>query len=199
MIRSAGRLLPERGFSAKAIYSSFPVTLMCYSPRQQFALYNMREGESQPTWKENGVIVRNQDMVKSYKGLVYPGISKSVSETTISNGAVMYPNTIRMQTRARGQYEDTLDQQENGEEVDTPYIFSVPKGTPVPSHLTLYNESQSRFSLQPAWAIPLEALNAQLDEFYSKNAEKEKVDVWLDKHPSNLALDDFLDAKWMAE
>jgi hypothetical protein len=42
-------------------------------------------------------------------------------------------------------------------------------------------------------------LNEALNEFYTKHAQKETVEAWLDKHPYHLAMDDCEDAQWMAQ
>ncbi|KAI0803775.1 hypothetical protein GGR55DRAFT_682188 [Xylaria sp. FL0064] len=182
----APRILCRR-FSVKAIYSSFPATLMYYSPRQKVGLYDKREADNRPHDNYgDGVMLDN--------GLVFPRV---YDNSTASNGAVMYPNTFFMQELVRRYYDEALDREEEGQEVDTPYIFSVPKGTPIPSHLILINDYNAKFSLQPARGMPLRALNESLDEFYDKHAEKETADAWLDKHPYHLAIDDDIDAKWM--
>ncbi|KAI1275388.1 hypothetical protein F5Y07DRAFT_400387 [Xylaria sp. FL0933] len=184
----ASRIL-HRGFSVKAIYSSFPATLMYYSPRQKVGLYDEREADNRPHDNYgDGVMLDN--------GLVFPRV---YDNATASNGAVMYPNTFFMQELVRRYYDEVLDREEEGQEVDTPYIFSVPKGTLIPSHLILTNDYNAKFSLQPARGMPLQALNDALHEFYSKHAKKETVDAWLAKHEYHLAFDDDIDAKWMSE
>ncbi|KAI1307405.1 hypothetical protein F5Y03DRAFT_352155, partial [Xylaria venustula] len=181
----APRLL-RRNFSVKGIYSSFPTTLMYYSQRQKLGLYDERTSDDRPDQHhDDGVALTN--------GLVFPGVHDNGS-----NGAIMYPNTFLMQEIFRRYYDDGLDREEDGQKVDTPYIFSVPKGTPIPSHLILLNLSTSKFSLQPARGMPLQALNETLDEFYRKHATKETADEWFDQHPYNLAVDDYIDSQWMA-
>ncbi|RWA03545.1 hypothetical protein EKO27_g11559 [Xylaria grammica] len=179
----------RRGFSIKAIYSSFPATLSYYSPRQKVCLYDEREADNRP----DNVYY---DRVTLENGLVFPRASQN---PFISNGAIMFPNTAMMQEIFRRHYDEALDREEGGQEIDTPYIYSVPKGTPIPSHLILVNEFLSQFSLQPAHGMPLEALNEALDEFYSKHARKEEAGSWLGNHPYHLAIDDNVDAKWMSE
>ncbi|KAI0427789.1 hypothetical protein F5Y09DRAFT_22540 [Xylaria sp. FL1042] len=182
----APRIL-RRGFLVKAIYSSFPATLMYYSPRQKVGLYDEKEADDRPHDNYN-------DGVRLHNGLVFPSMSNDPT-----NGAVMYPNTFLMQELIRRYYDEALDREEDGQKVDTPYIYSIPKGTPIPSHLILINQYIARFSLQPARGMPLQALNEALDEFFSKHAKKETADTWLDKHQYHLAIDDDIDAKWMSE
>ncbi|KAI1351130.1 hypothetical protein F5Y01DRAFT_134331 [Xylaria sp. FL0043] len=177
----------RRRFSVKAIYSSFPATLMYYCFRPKVSLYDVEEAERR-------LYDNYSDGVTIDNGLVFPRVS---NDLTTSNGAVMYPNTFFMQELARRHYDEALDREEDGQQVDTPYIFSVPKGTPIPSHLILINDYNAVFSLQPARGMPLRALNEALDEFYDKHAEKETAGAWLDKHPYHLAIDDDTDAKWM--
>jgi hypothetical protein len=71
-------------------------------------------------------------------------------------------------------------------------------GTPIPSHLILINEFDSRFSLRPSRGISLQGqptsakqfnsqanahviveLNRLLDGFWEKYAQKEAVESWL--------------------
>ncbi|KAI0467840.1 hypothetical protein F4859DRAFT_226612 [Xylaria cf. heliscus] len=184
----ASRIM-HRAFSAKAIYSCFPATLLYYSPRRRLGLYDEQETDDRPS-------DIYEDRVRLKDGLVFPGASRNPAT---SNGAVMYPNTFMMQELIRRYYDDALDRQDDGQEVGTPYIYSVPRGTPIPSHLILVNEWISRFSLQPARGMPLQVLNEVLDEFYSKYAQKDTADAWLEKHPYHLAIDDDIDAKWMSE
>ncbi|TGJ85892.1 hypothetical protein E0Z10_g2881 [Xylaria hypoxylon] len=179
----------RRRFSVKATYSSCPATLLHYSPHQKLGLYNEKEADNRPDDIYN-------DRVSLKDGLVLPSISQNSST---SNGAAMYPNTCMLQELFRQHYDDNLDREDDGQEVDTPYIYSIPKGTPIPSHLILTNEWVSHFSLQPARGMPIRALNGVLEEFYSKHAQQETADAWFDKYPYHLANDDHIDAKWMSE
>ncbi|KAI5861474.1 hypothetical protein GGS23DRAFT_576950 [Durotheca rogersii] len=82
--------------------------------------------------------------------------------------------------------------------VYAPYIYSIPKGTFIPSHLTLINESSSRFSLQPSRGMPLRDLNQALDEFYDTRAMRYTVDRWVEKYPVHSAVTDDADDRWMS-
>ncbi|KND87317.1 hypothetical protein TOPH_08074 [Tolypocladium ophioglossoides CBS 100239] len=181
-------LFPRRQFSTKAIYSSFPATLHYYSPRATSTLFDHNENNGRPN------TIRDEAVTVEKDGLVYPVVySKSVS-----NGAVMFPNTFMMQELVRRYYDEVLDREDEGEQVEWPFIYTIPKGTPIPSHLILINEYISRFSLQPSRGMSLKDLNRSLDEFYGKYACKETADDWLETHPFQAALADDADAVWMA-
>ncbi|KAI0520973.1 hypothetical protein F5B22DRAFT_644216 [Xylaria bambusicola] len=165
----------QRAFSVKAIYSSFPATLLHYSPRNKIDLYDEQEANNQPDDTfDNKVVLKD--------GLVYPSASL---DSPVSNGAVMYPNTFMMQEFLRQDYDDYLDRKA--------------ARTPVPSHLVLINDYVSRFSLQPTRGMTLQALNTALNEFFRKHAQIETADTWFKNHPYHLAKDDAEDAEWMAE
>ncbi|KAI0856848.1 hypothetical protein F4860DRAFT_491446 [Xylaria cubensis] len=179
----------RREFSVKAIYSTFPATLLFYSARQKPNLYEEREDHDRPD-------DLYEDRVNlGSNGLVYPGVFKDPST---SNGATMFPNTFMMQEIIRLNYDEALEREDEGQQVNVPFIYTVPKGTAIPSHLILVNEYMSRFSLQPSRGTSLQDLNQALDEFYSKHAKKETADEWLDKHPFQSAIADDADAKWMS-
>ena len=68
--RTPATLFSRRQFSAKAIYSSFPATLLYYSPRQRSSLYDHSESDSRPDdLYDEGVVVEKN-------GLVYPAVNK---------------------------------------------------------------------------------------------------------------------------
>ncbi|KAJ0160969.1 hypothetical protein CTA2_7000 [Colletotrichum tanaceti] len=179
----------HRRFSAKAIYSSFPATLHYYSPRRTSTLFDHSENDTRPyDLFDEGVNVDKS-------GLVYP----AVTTNSVSNGAVMFPNTFWMQELVRRYYDEVLDQQDEGVEVETPCIFTIFKGTILPSNLVLINEHTSRFTLQPSLGMSINDLNRCLTEFYVKNASQESVETWLDTHPFKDAAADDADAVWMAK
>ncbi|UNI13306.1 hypothetical protein JDV02_000063 [Purpureocillium takamizusanense] len=181
--------LLRRQYSVKAIYSSFPATLHYYCPRRTSALFNHQEIDSRPDdMYDEGVIVQSD-------GLVYPAVSK----TSASNGAILFPNTFMMQELVRQYFDDVLDRQDEGKQIESPFICTIPKGTPIPGHLILINEYLSRFSLQPSHGMLLEDLNRSLDEFYKSYARRETVENWLDTHPFPQAVADDADAVWMAK
>ncbi|MCJ1257296.1 hypothetical protein MMC24_005121 [Lignoscripta atroalba] len=117
----------------------------------------------------------------------------------VSNGASMMPNTMFMQELARMAYDYYSEDLENGKAVETPLIFRIPKGTPLPSTLVLLHEHTAQFSLQPSFGMPLDDLNERLDEFYSKYAERTTLERWLTEHDYADAHDDTMPEDWMAE
>ncbi|PNY27842.1 Uncharacterized protein TCAP_02241 [Tolypocladium capitatum] len=181
--------LLRRQFSVKAIYSSFPGTLHYYCPRRTSALFNHEENDSRPDH------VHDEGVTVQKNGLVYP----AVNGTSVSNGAVMYPNTFLMQELVRGYFDDVLDREDEGKQVESPFICTISKGTPIPSELILINDYISRFSLQPSRGMPLKDLNRSLDEFYNKYAHRETAENWLNTHPFQQAVSDDADAVWMTK
>ncbi|KAH6640659.1 hypothetical protein F5144DRAFT_561218 [Chaetomium tenue] len=178
-----------RHFSVKAIYSSFPATLHYYSPQKKVVLFDHKgsDNRSQELFEEAVTVAKD--------GLVYP----TVNAASMSNGAVMFPNTFMMQELVRRYFDEVLDRQDEGEDIEAPSLYTVPKGTPIPSHLILINEYISRFSLQPSHGMSLEDLNRSLNEFYERHAKKETVDSWLENHPFPEALPDEADERWKAQ
>ncbi|KJZ71927.1 hypothetical protein HIM_08683 [Hirsutella minnesotensis 3608] len=108
----------------------------------------------------------------------------------------MFPNTFTQQEYVRRYFDEFLDREENSEIVDIPYIFTIPKGTPIPSHLILINEYLARFSLQPSYGMSLGELNKKLDDFWDQCATRETAEQWLDKHPFQSAMTDDGDQIW---
>ncbi|RSM15798.1 hypothetical protein CDV31_004740 [Fusarium ambrosium] len=181
--------LGRRQFSAKAIYSSFPATLYYYSPRPTSSLFDHKEIKDRPDdLYDEGVTVEKD-------GLVYP----AVDARSVSNGVVMFPNTFMMQELVRGYFDEVLDREDEGSQVEKPFIFTIPKGTPIPSHLILINEYISRFSLQPSRGMLLKELNRSLDEFWAEYAKKETAENWLNAHPFQDAVSDDEDSVWIGK
>jgi hypothetical protein len=52
--------------------------------------------------------------------------------TGISNGAIMQPNTFSMQEIIRQNYDEAIEREEEEGSVETPFIFTIPKGREVP-------------------------------------------------------------------
>lgn len=46
----------------------------------------------------------------------------------MSNGAVMLPNTFLMQELVRRHFDEALDREDEGKQVETPFIYTLPKG-----------------------------------------------------------------------
>lgn len=49
--------------------------------------------------------------------------------TLVSNGAVMFPNTFMMQELIRRYFDEALDREDEGKEVEMSYVYTIPKGT----------------------------------------------------------------------
>ncbi|KAL7917210.1 hypothetical protein ACQKWADRAFT_307339 [Trichoderma austrokoningii] len=179
----------RRNFTVKAINASFPCTLHYYSPRQTPILYDQAEKNPPP----HGIV--DEEVIVSQNGLVYP----AVKATSVSNGAIMFPNTFMMQELVRGYLDEHIDREEEGETSETPYIYTIAKGTQLPADLILINDYISKFSLQPSRGMSIKELNGLLDEFYTKSAHKETADHWIDAHPYQDAMEDDADATWMAK
>ncbi|KAK7416311.1 hypothetical protein QQX98_005255 [Neonectria punicea] len=111
----------------------------------------------------------------------------------------MFPNTFEMQEVVRGNLDEALDREDEGKQVETPLIYTISKGTPIPSHFILINEYISKFSLQPSRGMSLKDLNQALDDFYGKYAHKETAEDWLSAHPYQEAASDDADTTWMAK
>ncbi|KAG6106878.1 hypothetical protein E4U31_000515 [Claviceps sp. LM219 group G6] len=166
----------RRQFSVRAIYSSFPATLHYSSPSRNSALYDYEEAESRLDGSLGEAVKIHKD------GLVYP-----TSKTTMSsNGVTFYPNTFLLQEVVRQHFDYYLECKEEGKQAEKRFVFTIFKGTPIPSDLILLND----------W---LANLNRTLDEFYNKHALKENADDWLAKHPYKDAVAEENEEVWMAK
>ncbi|KAG6117945.1 hypothetical protein E4U14_007373 [Claviceps sp. LM454 group G7] len=103
-----------------------------------------------------------------------------------SNGVSFWPNTILLQEVVRQHFDYYLECKEEGKQAEKPFVFTIFKGTPIPSDLILIND----------W---LANLNRTLDEFYNKHALKETADDWLAKHPWKDAVAEENEEVWMAK
>ncbi|MCJ1364643.1 hypothetical protein MMC16_003757 [Acarospora aff. strigata] len=104
-----------------------------------------------------------------------------------------------MQEMIRAHYDQYLEELGSDSAVKSPLIFSIPKGVPIPTALTLFREDSCRFSLQPAYRMPLVELNSLLDTFYSEHADKVNLEQWLDDNDFEDAVADDAEAQWMAK
>lgn len=52
----------------------------------------------------------------------------SAEPLTVSNGAVMFPNTFMMQELIRRYVDDVLDREDEGHEVETPFVYTIAQG-----------------------------------------------------------------------
>ncbi|KAL7940203.1 hypothetical protein V8C42DRAFT_338239 [Trichoderma barbatum] len=186
----------------QAIFTSFPMTLHHYSPSRNLAEHNY--------YRSAHAFPRDHEVVVYKDGLVYPAVNGNDS----TNGAVMYTDFV-MQRFARAWIEMDIFGKERSCKTGKQYIYTIPEGTPIPSHLILIQEwVNSRFSLQPAHGIPLTGrnvhsleidaganlildLNRALDEFYSKHATKMRVRKWIKSNPCQKDLEGEAEKKWM--
>ncbi|KAH7265854.1 hypothetical protein B0J15DRAFT_545883 [Fusarium solani] len=111
----------------------------------------------------------------------------------------MFLNTFMMQELVRRYFDEVLDREDEGSQFEKLFIYTVSKGTPIPSHLILVNECISRFSLQPSRGMLLKELNRSLDEFYAEYAQKETAENWLNTHPFQNAVSDDADSVWIGK
>ncbi|KAG6009337.1 hypothetical protein E4U21_002645 [Claviceps maximensis] len=188
--RPAAVTLQTRRFNILAIHSRFPTTLTYYQAKQSSMLYDVTKRDSRPdALYHEGVRVASD-------GLVYPGAERE----SVSHGAVMYPsNTVMMQELARMYFDEYADREEVTPGIEAPHIYTVPKGTPIPSDLILIREYDSKFSLQPSRGMHLSDLNRLLDDFFGRFATKQDADSWLEDHPFELTLSDARESDWMTK
>ncbi|OAA63638.1 hypothetical protein SPI_03801 [Niveomyces insectorum RCEF 264] len=106
-------------------------------------------------------------------------------------------STFMMQELTRRYFDDFLDLQEAGNTVEVPQIYTIPKSTPIPSHIILTNDFLARFTLQPSHGMALQDLNRVLDEFFDKHAVKEDAESWIERHPYPSSTPDDADDVWM--
>ncbi|KAK0701838.1 hypothetical protein B0T26DRAFT_659652, partial [Lasiosphaeria miniovina] len=139
---------------------SFSASLAYYSSQHKSRLFDYSETDIHPDDLDDEGVVVAED------GLVYP----SVSSPPFSNGAVMLPNTFTMQECVRRYFDEFLDRVEDGEDMETPQIYNIPK-----------------------------ELNEALDAFFDKHAVNETVADWLDKHPVKSAVADDAESVWKAK
>ncbi|PWY91855.1 hypothetical protein BO94DRAFT_555030 [Aspergillus sclerotioniger CBS 115572] len=91
------------------------------------------------------------------------------------------PNTHFIQEIKRGSFDDYLDAIDNGQAVACTVILKS---------LTLYQERDSRFTLQPSHPMTLQALNEALANFYTTSCSSTPPEEWLEKNPYNEAFFD---------
>ncbi|KAK3901357.1 hypothetical protein C8A05DRAFT_44988 [Staphylotrichum tortipilum] len=182
------RAISQVLLNAMAVYTAFPATLHYYSPHRVSSLYNCREKETRP------YSLVYQAVCVGDNGFVYPRVRSPVPHDPllwVSNGAVFMPNTTWMQELYRlcleQSYYDALD---GGEQVEAHYLYTVAKGTPVPSRLMLIREDEESFSCSH--------LNRSLDEFYDEHALKETASQWFGKHPLRDSISNSEEHMWMS-
>ncbi|KAF1954678.1 hypothetical protein CC80DRAFT_449014 [Byssothecium circinans] len=172
MTRDAHR----RGYSVISTHSTFPATLLRPNAGQAY----------KPFWFERQA--RGNEL---HQNDVW-------SNCLAMDRATLMPNTFTMQEIIRTAVDNYFENKENGMSVEPPFIFTIPKGTTLPSTLVLLREDLAQFSLQPSLHISPNDLENILDEFYSKNAIKQDADEWLMDHNYEDAIAGEKEEEWMA-
>ncbi|KAI9679895.1 MAG: hypothetical protein M1817_004910 [Caeruleum heppii] len=126
------------------------------------------------------------------------------------------PNTYMMQELVRTFVDQYTEELENGGSLETPTIYRIPKGTPIPRTLILLQEHTAQFSLQPSRPTSLKGehikrgsredeltmsfadLNTMLDDFYATHGEAQTAEHWLDEHDFQSAVADDAVSEWTA-
>jgi hypothetical protein len=54
--------------------------------------------------------------------------NRVLTQYTVSNGATLMPNTFMMQENIRTCFDQYIDDEEDGKDVETPFVYCVPKG-----------------------------------------------------------------------
>eukprot|EP00160_Parvularia_atlantis_P019740 Unigene7874_Nuclearia_a/m.24187 Unigene7874_Nuclearia_a/g.24187 ORF Unigene7874_Nuclearia_a/g.24187 Unigene7874_Nuclearia_a/m.24187 type:complete len:155 (-) Unigene7874_Nuclearia_a:57-521(-) len=67
-----------------------------------------------------------------------------------------------------------------------PFVFTIPKDTPVPTDLVLLHEHTDHYSLQCDRPMPLSELNARLTRFLA-DCRSQTLDEFLKEHPVTTA------------
>ncbi|KAF1961564.1 hypothetical protein CC80DRAFT_488036 [Byssothecium circinans] len=177
----------KRDFSLISIHSSFPASLLRLNAGTKSNLFDYQDQASTECQSpEDGVRI-------SEGGLIYPAV---FTDLPFSNRAVLMPNTFMMQEIIRTAVDQYVDDRENSISGERPIVFTIPKGTTIPRALILLREHTSQFSLQPSRPTALDDLNNILDEFYSKYAEKQTAEEWLDNHDFASAVPDDAETQW---
>ncbi|PHH63517.1 hypothetical protein CDD81_5798 [Ophiocordyceps australis] len=197
MLRRAGRIRrvlarrPQvRNFSIRGVYTSFPATLLYYSPLPKISLYKYTGNED----KDN--VPLDDAVVPAADDLVYPTVLAR-NAFPYSNGAVLLPNTAMMQTDLRVYFSEFLKYNKGLQIELEPRILTIRKGTAVPSTLILFHEISSRFSLQPRLGLTVKDLNLELEKFFYIHAEKEGIRPWLQRNAFMFAAKDKDESTWM--
>ncbi|OQD75025.1 hypothetical protein PENDEC_c008G05378 [Penicillium decumbens] len=118
-----------------------------------------------------------------------------------------------MQELPRSDYDSYEEQVESGGYVADPQVLCIKKGicplwmiftlklislgTIIPSALTLFRESLSRFSLQPSHPMALKDLNSILNESYSTSAMITSAVEWMERNEFYDAFADSATEDWL--
>ncbi|KAF2867441.1 hypothetical protein BDV95DRAFT_502720 [Massariosphaeria phaeospora] len=189
-LRSMMKELHSRGYSATAIHSSFPATLMRLNAGPAYkSFYCERQIQS----KEQITVVESVQSQANHQ---------SAESWTHLQWVSLMPNTFPMQEIVRTTGDYYADDQENGVSVERPFNFTIPKVKPIgmtlPARLVLRREGLYQFSIQPSEPTSSEDLENILECFYSKHAMKQDLDEWLTSHEYSDAVAPENENGWMA-
>jgi hypothetical protein len=60
--------------------------------------------------------------------VILPTNNMCAKRLIVSNGAAMYPNTFMMQELSRRYFDEVLDREDEGKQVELPSIYTFPRG-----------------------------------------------------------------------
>ncbi|ROV89304.1 hypothetical protein VSDG_09094 [Cytospora chrysosperma] len=161
------------GLPARRIYTeSFPCTLHYYSSRgPKLALFDHKK--LPPHDLGTGRYIHHDHVHVGDAGLVDPRDS-----SVRWNGLHMYPNTINS-VELMGYFSDEAEEcRMQGQDVPTPWMFTIPKGTPLPGHLFLVYEDLEQFHLLAREAKPVSVLSEELNHFFNSHGSKMPKGDW---------------------
>ncbi|KAF2177149.1 hypothetical protein K469DRAFT_742674 [Zopfia rhizophila CBS 207.26] len=174
------------GYSSISTVYHFPTTLLRLNAgvayKQFWFEHDARSGDHS-THNHFGILKDNADVW---------------TNLPFSDGATLLPNTFTMQEIIRTAVDNYFYDMENGVPIERPFIFTIPKGTPVPKTLVLLRERTAQFSLLSSRPTSSDDLNNSLDKFYSEYAKKQDAGEWLDDHNFEDAVADDAEWEWMA-
>ncbi|KAF2109610.1 hypothetical protein BDV96DRAFT_624343 [Lophiotrema nucula] len=170
-------------------HSKFPATLLRINAGEAFKQFWF-ESESQ------------NDQLRNYRIFGVPKDGPEDIQPWMDclglDRASLMPNIFLTQEIFRRATEHHLEDVEIGASVPRPFIFTIPKGTPLPTNLVLLRENQSQFSLRPSLPMPSDALHRTLDEFFATYADIRDVYEWLIDHKWEDAVAESNEREWMA-
>ncbi|KAF1828188.1 hypothetical protein BDW02DRAFT_635342 [Decorospora gaudefroyi] len=183
------RTTHRRGHSVISAHSSFPATLFRLNAGSAFKPFSFERQAQRNELRINDQLEQSPDNQEN---------ADVWTNCLVLNRATLMPNTFIMQEIIRTAADNYFEDKENGMSVERPFIFTVPKGTTLPTTLVLLRETPFQFSLQPSLHTSPKDLDNILDEFYSKYADKKDVDEWLMDHKYEDAIAAENEKEWMA-
>ncbi|KAH7402644.1 hypothetical protein BKA66DRAFT_604208 [Pyrenochaeta sp. MPI-SDFR-AT-0127] len=174
------------GFST---YSSFPATLLHLNAGVAFKQY---EFERQAQSHQLGIYENSEESKDD------PQKADIWTNCLVDIAGNLMPNTFLMQEIIRTATDYYCEDVDTGASVERPFIFTIPKGTVLPTNLLLRRENVSQFTLQPSLPTPPKEFHSILEEFYSKFADKRDAKEWLVDHKYEDAIACDNETKWMS-